>query len=253
MLIALSPALFALRGAIAGASFLFALASVACLALALFLALFLPWQSSRMQRICILMRRLYMVCALVFTVSFAIAQSLIWHTAAQAQRQEPDADCLLVLGAGLFQGEIPSHVLQNRLQAAADYMQAHPQSVAVLSGGQGPNENVTEAYAMQSWLVNRGIAKERLYMEGLSTSTYENIAFSLPLIRELGYGEALIVTNDFHLLRASLISAHYGLPAQLLGAPTPKIFLIPATYYIREYFALGKAWLLLNLFRGSLP
>ena len=106
---------------------------------------------------------------------------------------------------------------------------------------------------MQRWLVNQGIAEDRLHMEDRSTSTYENIAFSLPIIRNLGYEQTLIVTNDFHLLRASLIANYYGLKAQLVGAPTPRIFLIPATYYIREYFALIKAWLLLNIYPQGLP
>lgn len=253
-LIIAAPVFFLLGGAIPGTDFLFKLASLGCLALAFLFALFLPRQNSRLRKACRVLRWLYLACALVVIVSFAAAQTMILRTAGQANRQEPDADCLLVLGAGLFQGEIPSHVLQNRLQTALGYMRAHPQSVAVLSGGQGPNENITEALAMQRWLVNRGIAEERLRMEGLSTSTYENIAFSLPILQDLGHGDkVVIVTNDFHLLRSSLIAAHYGLEAQLLSAPTPKIFLIPATYYIREYFALIKSWLLLDIFPGKLP
>jgi uncharacterized SAM-binding protein YcdF (DUF218 family) len=229
------------------------LASLACLALAFFLALFLPWQNQRLRAACRRLRRVFMILALLFVISFAIVQGLIWRGAAQARAQEPDAPCLLVLGAGLYRGETPSYVLQNRLQTACDYLRAHPESVAVLAGGQGPNENVTEAFAMRRWLIAKGIAEERLYMEDRSTSTYENIAFSLPIIRELDYEQAVIVTNHFHLLRASLIAEHYELPTQLLGAPTPRIFLVPATYYIREYFALIKAWLLLNVFTQALP
>jgi uncharacterized SAM-binding protein YcdF (DUF218 family) len=90
-------------------------------------------------------------------------------------------------------------------------------------------------------------------MEERSTSTYENIAFSLPIIRELGHKRAVIVTNDFHLLRSSLIAKYYGLETQLLNAPTPRLFLVPVTYYTREYFALVKAWLLLHIFQGRLP
>jgi len=246
-------ALYWQRWAIAGTSFLFTLAGWVCLLLALLLALFLPWKNPRIRAVCRTLRWLYLAGVIGFLLSFAIAQSLIWHTAAQAREVEPDAPCLLVLGAGLFAGETPSQVLQNRLLAALDYLRAHPQSVAVLSGGQGPNEAVTEAFAMRRWLIHNGIAEDRLYMEDRSNSTGANIAFSKPLIRELGYDTAVIVTNDFHLLRASLLAKHYGLGTQLLGAPTPKIFLIPATYYIREYFALVRAWLLLNFYPQGLP
>ena len=253
LLLIASLLLFGQRGAWPGLSFFFILASLACLALAFLLLLFLPWQNPRLRAAGRLLRRVYLALGLIFLLSFIIVQSLIWHTATLAQAEEPDAPCLLVLGAGLFKGEYPSYVLQNRLQAARDYLRSHPHSLAVLSGGQGPNETVTEAWAMRRWLVNNGIEEGRLHMEERSTSTYENIAFSLPIIRGLGQQRAVIVTNDFHLLRSSLIAEHYGLETQLLVAPTPRLFLVPATYYTREYFALIKAWLLLNIFTGSLP
>lgn len=248
----MSLILFLLRNTITGISFLFIFLSLICLLLALFGFLYLPWKNSLILRAFCILRWLYFGCAAVFIISFTIAQILIWQTAKHANSLEPDASCLVVLGAGLFNGEIPSYVLQNRLVAAYNYLQTHPQSVAILSGGQGKNENISEAYAMQRWLISRGINKERLYMEDLSTSTYENIAFSLPIIQELGYETAVIVTNDFHLLRASQISTYYGLKTQLLGAPTPKIFLVPVTYYIREYFALVKAWFMINLFTNRM-
>ena len=253
LLVVASPLFYWQRWAIAGVSFLFTLVSLACLALAFFLLLFLPYKQPRLRRLCRILRAACLVALVLFLLSFAILQNMIGRAAAQANAQEPQAPCLLVLGAGLFKGNIPSYVLQNRLQSALEYLRAHPESVAVLSGGQGPTENISEALAMQRWLANQGIEKERLHMEANSTSTYENIAFSLPIIRKLGYEQAVIVTNDFHLLRASWIAAHYGLEAQLLSAPTPRIFLVPATYYTREYFALIKAWLLLNIFPSLLP
>ena len=253
MLVIASPLLYWQRWAIPGASFLFILTSLASLALAFFLLLFLPWRNRRLRMITRFLRRLCLAAGVCFLISFTIAQSLIWRTAAQARAAAPDAPCLLVLGAGLFNGEIPSYALQNRLLVTLEYLQAHPQSVAILAGGQGPNENVTEAFAMRRWLANHGIEEERLYMEDQSTSTYENIVFSMPIIHKLGYKQAVIVTNDFHLLRASLIAAYYELPTQLLGAPTPRVFLVPASLYIREYFALIKAWLLLNVYPQGLP
>jgi uncharacterized SAM-binding protein YcdF (DUF218 family) len=215
--------------------------------------LFLPWQKRGLRLASRVLRWLYLLAAIAALISFTLVQSAIWRTVAKARADEPNAPCLLVLGAGLFNGEYPSYVLQNRLLVARDYLRAHPNSVAVLAGGQGPNENVTEAFAMRRWLIGNDIAEERLYMEERSTSTYENIAFSLPIIRGLGHDTAVIVTNDFHLLRASMLARHYQLKTQLLGAPTPKIFLVPATYYTREYFALVRAWLLLNFYPQSLP
>lgn len=251
LLVIASPLFYWQRWAIPHTSVLFMLISLGCLGLAFLLLLFLPWQNPRLLKASHVLRWVCLVLGLALIISFAIVQNHIWRFAAQVRAAEPNTPCLLVLGAGLV-GDIPSLILQYRLKTTLEYMQTHPQSVAVLSGGQGPRELVSEAFAMQSWLTYRGIEEERLHMEDKSTSTYENIAFSQPIIRELGYEQVLIVTNDFHLLRASMLAEHYGQEAQLLAAPTPKFFLIPPSY-LREYFALVKAWLLLNIFPQSLP
>lgn len=252
LLLIACPLLYWQRWAILGATFTFTLASILCFSLAVFLALFLPWKKRWLRRLCRVLRWLCVLAALAVVISFAALQNAISHTAAEAQATPPTADCLLVLGAGLY-GDIPSAVLQNRLMAALQYLREHPESQAVLSGGQGPGETITEALAMQRWLLNNGIEEERLHVEDKSTSTGENIAFSLPIIRKLGYEQAIIVSNDFHLLRASWLAAHYGLSAQLLGAPVPQYHFEPATYRTREYFALVKDWLLLTFFPNKLP
>ena len=50
---------------------------------------------------------------------------------------EESADYLLVLGAKVNDNG-PSLALRNRIDAAYDYLTAHPGTIAVLSGGQGP-------------------------------------------------------------------------------------------------------------------
>ena len=252
LLIIACPLFYLLRWSIPGISFLFALASIACLMAVFFLLSLLPWQKRGLRLAGRVLRLLYLAGAIAFIISFAVIQSAVWQKAAQARQQSPTASCLLVLGAGL-RGDIPSVMLQNRLTAALDYMRANPESQAVLAGGQGPGESITEALAMRRWLMNNGIGGERLHMERFSTSTGENLAFSKPIIVGLGYDTVVIVSNDFHLLRISWLAAHYGLNAQLLGAPTPRFFFIPSASYFREYFALIKDWLLLNLYPQALP
>ena len=57
------------------------------------------------------------------------------------------ADAVIVLGAGV-NGTTPSVALQTRIDAAERYLKAHPDIPAVLSGGQGPGEDISEARAM---------------------------------------------------------------------------------------------------------
>ena len=84
---------------------------------------------------------------------------------AAAQGDFPnDADYLVVLGAGV-NGRTPSLSLLNRLTAAETWLQANPDGKAILSGGRGNGEDISEAEAMYQWLTAHGIAAERLYKE----------------------------------------------------------------------------------------
>ncbi len=57
-------------------------------------------------------------------------------------------DAIIVLGAQVKADGSPSNVLRYRLETASDYLEANPQTVVVVSGGQGPNEPTTEAECM---------------------------------------------------------------------------------------------------------
>ena len=113
---------------------------------------------------------------------------------------DPQSDYLIVLGAGV-NGSAPSLSMVNRLEAALDYLEAYPDAVAIVSGGQGAGEDVTEASAMHDWLIAHGVPESRIVQEEQSTSTAENLRYSLALLKadEVRIG---IVTSNFHVFRA---------------------------------------------------
>ena len=88
-----------------------------------------------------------------------------------------DETVMIVLGCGV-NGDRPSLMLTERLDAAYDYLNTHEEVVGILSGGQGKGENISEAECMYRYLTEKGIAKERLYKEERSTSTRENLLYS---------------------------------------------------------------------------
>lgn len=155
-----------------------------------------------------------------------------------------EAPYLVVLGAGV-NGTTPSRSLQDRLVAARDYLQAHPATVAIVSGGQGAGEDISEAQAMQDWLVANGIAPERIVQEDRSTSTQENLTNSFALIEARGDAPAdgvAIVSSEYHLYRAKckaqrLGATVYGVAGQT-GIPS-----LRANYFLREAFAVWYMWL----------
>ncbi|MBR3570049.1 MAG: YdcF family protein [Oscillibacter sp.] len=154
-------------------------------------------------------------------------------------------DALIVLGAGV-NGETPSLSLQTRIDAAAAYLSGRPGVPVVLSGGQGPGENIAEAQAMENALRARFPDKAFL-LEDKSTSTAENFRYSKAILSAEGIdpesASIMIVTNDFHMARACLIAQRQGIHTLTLAAPLPYGWLT-VNYYIREAFALVKTALL---------
>lgn len=129
------------------------------------------------------------------------------------------ADYMVVLGAKV-RDDGPSVSLWDRIYAARDYMQLHPDVVAVVSGGQGADECMSEARSMFENLVNLGIDPERIWMEDKSTSTNENMQFSLNLIEEKTGTRPVkiaVLSSEYHLLRAGLLTRKLGL--EFVGVP----------------------------------
>lgn len=159
-----------------------------------------------------------------------------------AARREPQSnDTVIVLGCQVI-GERPSLMLGERLEAACDWLSEHPEAVCILSGGQGSDEAISEAECMYRYLVDKGIDSGRLYMEDRSTSTRENLAFSLKIIQENDLNSRVaIVTNEFHEYRAARIAK--GLEMECAAVPAATEWWLLPTYYVRELYGILYEWL----------
>lgn len=162
------------------------------------------------------------------------------------QQIPKQVDYVIVLGAKV-NGMNPSLSLQSRINTAARFLKEHEKTIVIVSGGQGPDEDISEAEAMRQGLVAHGIDVERIIIEDKSTSTYENMIFSKKLIPS-GLDTGLLVTNDYHLYRAVLLAKQEGLDVTGLPAKTPTVALVKS--YVREYLAISK-WYVENLIRGG--
>lgn len=148
---------------------------------------------------------------------------------------------LVVLGAKV-NGTAPSLSLSDRLDAAYAYMTTHPDVIAVLTGGQGEDEGVSEAKCMFNELTRRGISPDRLWLEEQATSTWENLRFSLSIIEEKTgkCPETIgVLSSEYHLYRAGLFADVNGIDAALIPAHTswPTIRL---NYFMREVVGVWK-------------
>ncbi len=171
---------------------------------------------------------------LMFGVLFAVTTGLILINSASPA---PNADAVIVLGSGI-RGEHPSLTLKYRLDAALDYLNGSPDSLVIVSGGQGPDEIVSEASVMKKYLVSRGIDPDRIIEEDRSESTQENFEFSKAIVTErLGENARVVfVTTRFHVFRAERVAAKMGLDAQ--GVPAKGVWYITLNDYLRECAAI---------------
>lgn len=157
-------------------------------------------------------------------------------------------DYLIVLGAAVY-GDQPSLTLIRRLEGAKAYLDAHPDTIVIVTGGMGGGETITEAQAMYDWLTQHGVDPSRVLMEPKATSTLENLQFSFDLIRSLGdepQGKVAIVSSAYHLYRAKLMAKNLGV-TDAAGVAAPwGYFFVMLNYFIREAFGVTHLWVFGN-------
>jgi len=152
-----------------------------------------------------------------------------------------DEDAVIVLGAAVHGSEL-SRTLTGRLDAALAYHARNPKALLVVSGGQGPQEDLPEGVAMRQYLLAQGVSAAHIVVEDQATSTEENFAFAKALLDQRlapGY-RVVLVTDEFHVYRASRIAAAEGLSATQIGRATPWYFW--ATNFLREDLMVLKLW-----------
>ena len=143
---------------------------------------------------------------------------------------------VVVLGCHV-KGDEPGPSLEKRIDRAYEILSSDTSLTAVLTGGKGEGEQITEAEAMRRGLTKRGIDEKRLILEDRSVNTEENIRFASELIEENGLPKDVItVTQSFHQSRAAAYCFRYGLSPVPVNADS-EILSYP-TYFIRELFGV---------------
>ncbi|MGC4943888.1 YdcF family protein [Kribbella sp. DT2] len=149
-------------------------------------------------------------------------------------------DFIVVLGSGLRGRRVPP-LLASRLDKAQAVWQKERDKgrtpLLITSGGQGPGEEVAEAVAMADYLIDHGVPADAVLREDRSTTTYENLTFSHRIMAgQKPKYRCLVVTNNFHALRAAFTARKAKVNGHVLGSPTARYFWPSAT--IREFIAV---------------
>lgn len=147
-------------------------------------------------------------------------------------------DYIIVMGAQV-KGTVPSKSLMRRIEIARDYLNENPDTIAIVSGGKGDKEDITEAECMRNYLIEYGISEDRILMEDRATNTDENIEFSMAIIDGIEGDEEPsvgIVTNNFHVFRTVQVCKKKGYEVNGIAAKSDELLLF--NYMVREAFAL---------------
>ena len=187
------------------------------------------------------LRTVYFACvsALLVFVMFLVSYGLSDNISGKE-------DAIIVLGSGI-RGELLTQGLKNRLDAAVECYEENEDLIIVVSGGQGPQEDITEALAMERYLLSQGIPKEKIIKEEKATSTYENFVNSKAILDSLFESEyeTAFVSNEYHIYRASSLARIAGLESVThTHSSTMWYTLVPST--LRETLAVVKLWVFKN-------
>ncbi|MGP5430377.1 Uncharacterized SAM-binding protein YcdF, DUF218 family [Enterococcus malodoratus] len=162
-------------------------------------------------------------------------------------------DFIIVLGAGLINGEKVTPLLAKRIDRAIQFYRKQSEETLsppqlLMSGGQGPDEKVPESQAMREYALEQGIPAEDILMEAQSTNTLENMRFSKEIMereKPSGY-HAIFTSNNYHIFRAGMYAEDVGLKIDGIGSKTARYYLPNA--FLREFIAVALMNKRLHLF-----
>ena len=178
---------------------------------------------------------LYFECMIIGVI---IASAIVVH-----YEPEKDKDYIIILGCGIRKDGTPTPLLKGRVDRALKFRAQQLEETGkdlcfVVSGGQGPNEVISEAECMKNYLISQGIPEDQIILEDKSSTTAENMSFSRDKIAEAGGLEGKIAysTTNYHVFRGGLKARRVKMRAVGMGAKTKWYFWPNAA--VREFVGL---------------
>ena len=151
---------------------------------------------------------------------------------------ERDFDYIIIHGSGLIRGKEVSKLLSDRIDKAIEVYRLDPtKPIMIPSGGRGRDEEISEAEAMEGYLLAHGIPQEHIIREDRSGTTRENLIFSRKIIESReGSRYTALVTSNYHVWRALSICRDLDFECTGIGAHVAPYYWPSAV--IREFVAL---------------
>ena len=174
----------------------------------------------------------------VFYFSFLILLFVLYMIYFQWVPHRYDFEYIIIHGCGLLQGYKVSRLLSNRIDKGISvFHKGNEKAMIICSGGQGSDEDLSEAAAMAGYLKEKGVPENHILLEDKSTTTEENLKFSYEIIKARGGAKRIaVVSSNYHVFRCVLLAHKMKIPAVGLGAATAFYYWPSAV--IREFVAV---------------
>ena len=160
----------------------------------------------------------------------------------KASRHIPkyDKDYVIILGCMIKKDGTLTPLLKSRVDKAIEFSQKQKQItgkdiIFIPSGGKGSDEIISEAEAMQNYLLDQGIRKDSIIIENKSKNTLENMQNSYEIIRNTKNNKICFSTTSYHVFRSGITANHIGMDCEGMGSKTKWYFNTNAL--IREFIA----------------
>lgn len=152
------------------------------------------------------------------------------------------AAAIVVMGAAEYDG-VPSPVYQARLDHALDLEERGLAPLVVTTGGHGGEPRFTEAGVGRDYLIQQGVAAERIFAQGEGETTYQSVRAATRTLDRLGDRTCIVVSDGFHLYRVMKLFQSFGIRAFPSPVPDSSIESDP---YLRTLYSLREL-VILNL------
>ncbi|MBN1499131.1 MAG: YdcF family protein [Spirochaetes bacterium] len=129
------------------------------------------------------------------------------------------ADAAIVLGAAAW-GNKPSPVFRERINHAIELYEKKQVKYIIFTGGKGFPGEAGESIIAKQYSIKHGVPENRIFVENYSQNTEENIQYASLIALNYRFKKFYLVSDPYHLLRASLIAKKFGLEVYPSATPT---------------------------------
>ena len=175
------------------------------------------------------------VIVIILIINFFVKQSTKKQIIKNSEiKKLEDIDCIIVLGAGIWENK-PSPMLEDRLLEAISLYKNNVSDKIIMSGDHG-KEDYDEVNVMKNFAIEKGIPSENIFMDHAGFSSYESIYRAKEIFKAK---KIVIVTQKYHLYRSLYIANKLGLEAYGVGSD-PRQYVGAFYRELREILARNK-------------